>query len=337
MSDPAPKRRDLGRADRVMPGVWRLRLPITPWPGVPHVNAYAITAGSGVVLIDTGLYEPGGLSQLERALGQAGLKLEHIRLLVCTHAHTDHYGMAGPIVDAAGCELWMHPNHSHMTKSFADPERALERRLEVARQSGVPAPAVEAYREARKGAPTGIERIVEPDRELVEGVEVDTDLGPLQVYETPGHAPSHVCLHQPDSRIMFSGDHLLGRVSIFYDMGHSPDPASEFLSSLDKVEKLGAGLCLSGHGKPFRDVQAHIDANRKAVHQGIERTLAAIATEPRTAFEVVPDLVGKAPGELAPMAATWALSDAICYLRHLELGGKVERLEGEESDHWRAI
>src|SRR3712207_547012 len=125
------KRRELGRADRVQPGVWRLRLPL-PWPGVPHVNAFAIAAGSGVVLVDTGLDEPGALRQLELALGQAGLRLEHVRLLVCTHAHSDHYGLAGPIRDASGAELWMHPDHEHMTKAAADPERMLERRIEVA-------------------------------------------------------------------------------------------------------------------------------------------------------------------------------------------------------------
>ena len=46
-----------------------------------------------------------------------------MRLLVCTHAHSDHYGLAGPIVDAAGCELWMHPNHEHLTRAAADPDR----------------------------------------------------------------------------------------------------------------------------------------------------------------------------------------------------------------------
>src|SRR5205085_7564151 len=86
------RRRDLARADRVLPGVWRLRLPL-PWPGVPHVNAWAIAAGSGVVLVDTGLYEAGGVAQLERALDQAGLRLDHVRLLVCTHAHSDHSGL----------------------------------------------------------------------------------------------------------------------------------------------------------------------------------------------------------------------------------------------------
>ena len=49
--------------------------------------------------------------------------LEHVRLLVCTHAHSDHYGQAAPIVERAGCELWMHPNHEHMTRAAQDPER----------------------------------------------------------------------------------------------------------------------------------------------------------------------------------------------------------------------
>src|SRR6266545_348280 len=150
-----PRRRELARADRVLPGVWRLRLPL-PWPGVPHVNAFALAAGSGIVLVDTGLYEPGAMGQLERALDQAGLALDHVRLLVCTHAHSDHYGLAGPIVEAAGCELWMHPNHGHLTRAAADPDRTLERRIEVARQSGVPEDALRQYEKSRRGQGVGV-------------------------------------------------------------------------------------------------------------------------------------------------------------------------------------
>src|SRR3954470_16718721 len=158
----APNRkRELGRTDRVLPGLWRLRLPL-PWPGVPHGNAFAIASGSGVVLVDTGLGGPGAMQQLERALDQAGLRLEHVRLVVCTHAHSDHYGLAGPIVEATGCELWMHPNHEHLTKAAADPERMLERRLEVARQSGVPASALTGYESQRRGQGLGVDEVVEP-------------------------------------------------------------------------------------------------------------------------------------------------------------------------------
>ena len=321
---PGERKRNLPRADQILPGLWRLRLPIVGWPGVPHVNGYAIAAGSGVVLVDTGLAEPGGLGRLEQALDQAGLKLEHIRLLVCTHAHSDHYGLAAPILEAAGCELWMHPNHAHMTRSAENPERAFERRIEVARQSGVPEQALREYQSARKGAGMGIVKIVLPDRDLLPGVVVDTDLGAWQIYETPGHAPSHVVLHQPERDLLISGDHLLGRVSLFYDYGWTPDPAGEFLDSLEVVDALDARLCLAGHGRPFRDVRGHIEANRSTVAERVERVRSALREEPRTPFEIVPTLMGEE--DLTPMMVNWGLQETLAYLLHLELRGEVEKV-----------
>ena len=131
------RRRELGRGERVLAGVYRLRLPL-PWPGVPHCNAWAVTAGEGVVLFDTGMHQPDSLAQLERALEMCDLRLEQVRLVVCTHAHSDHYGQAATIVARTGCELWLHPNHEHMTRMAEDPEAVLDRRIEVARHSGVP-------------------------------------------------------------------------------------------------------------------------------------------------------------------------------------------------------
>ena len=327
----SPRRRELARADRILPGLWRLRLPL-PWPGVPHVNAFAIAAGSGVVLVDTGLHEPGALRQLEHGLGQAGLLLEHVRLLVCTHAHSDHYGQAGPITERAGCELWMHPNHEHMTRAAQDPERALERRLEVARQSGVPADALARFEESRRGQGFGIAELVMPDRDLVPGVEVHTDLGTWQVHETPGHAPSHVVLHQPERRLLLSGDHLLGRVSLYYDYGYTPDPAGEFLSSLDVVDDLDVELILAGHGRPVRDARALAEANRRAVDERLERIRGGLAGGPRPAFELVPAMLdGEMPRE---MMVGWGLSEALCYLRHMEVGGEVRRIDEAEAERW---
>ena len=324
------RKRELARADRILPGVWRLRLPL-PWPGVPHGNAWAVAAGSGVVLFDTGMGGPGGLAQLERALYQAGLKLEHVRLLVCTHAHSDHYGLAGPIIDATGCELWMHPNHAHMTNAAQDPERAFERRFEVARQSGVPAEIVAEAREARKGQGLGVDRIVLPDRDLLPGVEIDTDLGRWQVYETPGHAPSHVTLHQPDRGVLISGDHLLGRVSLYYDYGWTPDPAGEFLNSLDVVEGLNASLCLSGHGRPFRDVREHIEANKREVLTRIGLVRSALEQGAKTPFEIVPALIGE-ENRSNPLMVTWGLGEVLVYLRYLERREQAAKVEPEAAD-----
>jgi glyoxylase-like metal-dependent hydrolase (beta-lactamase superfamily II) len=321
----ARRKREVGRGERVLPGVWRLRLPL-PWPGVPHCNAWALAAGDGIVLIDTGMHEPGSLGHLERALAQVNLKLDHVRLLVCTHAHSDHYGQAATIVERTGCELWMHPNHDHMLTAARDPEAAFDRRIEVARQSGVPKEPLRRYSEAQRGRNYGIAGIVEPDRALVPGVEIQTDLGTWSVYETPGHAPSHVCLYQEDRRILISGDHLLGRVSLYYDYGYSPDPAGEFLHSLDLVQELDARLCLAGHGRTFTDVQAHIDANRTLVRQRLGKVEEVIASDDGlTAYEAIPRIYGEA---ITPQNANWWLSETLAYLRHLELTGRVQRIDG---------
>ncbi len=329
------RRREVGRGERVLPGVWRLRLPL-PWPGVPHCNAWALAAGDGIVLVDTGMHEPGSLGHLERALDQVGLKLEHVRLLVCTHAHSDHYGQAAPIIERSGCELWMHPNYAHVELAAQDPDAALERRIEVALQSGVPEEPMRRMAEQRKGQGIGIAELVRPDRELVPGVEVETDLGRWSVHETPGHAPSHVCLFQGDKRLLISGDHLLGRVSTYYDFGYTPDPAGEYLESLAAVDKLDARLCLPGHGRTFTDVRGHVDATCAAVTGQIRKVRDVVedAAAPLTAFEAIP-LVYGAP--VTPLNANWWLSETLAYLRHLEVTGKVERVAGGDGapERWR--
>jgi glyoxylase-like metal-dependent hydrolase (beta-lactamase superfamily II) len=311
--------------------LWRLRLPL-PWPGVPHCNAWAIAAGSGIVLVDTGMHEPDSLAQLERALDQVNLRLDLVRLVACTHAHSDHWGQAAPIAQRAGCEVWMHPRHEHAFAGQRDPEAALARRLEVGRQSGVSQAALEAYAHRAKEIPSGVAQYIEPDRDLVPGVEIETDLGTWSVHETPGHAPSHVCLYQAERRLLISGDHVLGRISLYYDYGWTPDPVGEFLGSLDRVDALDARLALSGHGKPFTDVHGHIDGNRRLVHERLLATRHALhPSEPRTAVDIAPKIYGE-PLQLSN--ANWFLAQTLCYLRHLKGQGLVRCVPMGDVEGW---
>jgi glyoxylase-like metal-dependent hydrolase (beta-lactamase superfamily II) len=326
-------KRELGRGERVLPGLWRLRLPL-PWPGVPHGNAWAIASGSGIVLVDCGYHGPGSLAELGRALDMVDLRLEQVRLLVITHAHTDHWGEAATVVQRAGCEMWMHPASAHGRDRLDDPETALERRVEVARQSGVSAAAIKTYAEQAKEMPSGLAGAIDPDRELVDGVAVETDLGTWTTYETPGHAPSHVCLYQPERRILISGDHVLGRISLYYDYGYTPDPVGEFLRSLHRVDKLDARLALSGHGKPFVDVRGHIEGNRGLVHERLEAAVAAARRgEPRTAVQLVPEIYGQ---ELSSTNAGRLLGQTMSYLTHLRRAGRLCAEHDGGVERWRA-
>ncbi|HEY7256417.1 MAG TPA: MBL fold metallo-hydrolase [Solirubrobacterales bacterium] len=329
------KRPEAPRTERMLPGVWRLRLPL-PWPGVPHGNVWAVAADGGVVLFDTGIGGRGRLRQFDLALAQAGFGLEDVRLLVCTHSHTDHYGLAAPIVEEAGCELWLHPKWGHIRLLADDPAAAIEQRIEVARQSGVPPAALARYRESRRGdQETGVEAIVEPDRDLVPGVEVETDLGSWQVHETPGHAPSHVILHQPERRLMISGDHLLGRTVLFFDHGHSPDPVGEFLTSLDEIEPLDVDLCLPGHGRPFREPETKIAEARAQADQLLGKVRSSLGEGERQPFEIVAEIVG--PDNVNSPASAWALQIVLSCLDHMRILGEAEPVDGTDPQRWKLL
>ena len=325
------KRAEAPRAERIIPGVWRLRLPL-PWPGVPHGNAWVLAAGDGLVLVDTGMGGKNGLRNFEAALAQVGFAVEDIGLVVCTHSHTDHYGLAAPITAKTGAELWIHPAWGHVRLMADDPQAALERRLEVARQSGVPVAGLEAYRARSEDTESGIEGIREPDRELLPGVEVETDHGAWQVYETPGHAPSHVVLHQPERRLMLTGDHLLGRTVLFFDHGHTPDPVGEFLDSLDLIEPLGPNLCLPGHGRPFRDPELKIEAARQQVADLRARVREQLGDEQRTAFDVVAGIIG--PDNLDGPASGFLLQIVLALLDNMAVRAEATRVEDTDPQRW---
>src|SRR3954452_20738257 len=140
--------REVGRGERVLSGVWRLRLPIE-LPGVPHVNAWALQAGDGIVLVDTGMHERGSLQNLEAALDRTGHRLRDVRLVVITHAHIDHCGEGPAITWMAGCDVCMHP--AWRLHAASD----LDRAVEIAILSGVPEEPLRRFAERRREAGTG--------------------------------------------------------------------------------------------------------------------------------------------------------------------------------------
>ena len=166
----------------------------------------------------------------------------------------------------------------------------------------------------------------------MDGVTVDTDLGAWHVVETPGHAPSHVCLHQPERRLLISGDHLLGRVSQYFDVGYTPDPVGEFLRSLDVTEALDARLALAGHARPFTDIPGHIQGNRDLIARNLAAVRAALADGEKTAYEVARAIYGE---RFTDELASWQMTLTTAWLTHLERLGEVSKTV-DAVEHWSA-
>jgi glyoxylase-like metal-dependent hydrolase (beta-lactamase superfamily II) len=70
------------------------------------VNAHLIIGPAGCILVDTGV--PGSERRIERVLTGRGLGVRDIKLIVVTHAHTDHAGSAARLRELSGAPILAH-------------------------------------------------------------------------------------------------------------------------------------------------------------------------------------------------------------------------------------
>jgi glyoxylase-like metal-dependent hydrolase (beta-lactamase superfamily II) len=80
-----------------------IRIPILPFK---TVNAYLIRGEAGCLLVDAGI--PGSEGKIARALAKRGLSFSDIKLIVVTHAHTDHAGSAKRLRDLTRAPILAH-------------------------------------------------------------------------------------------------------------------------------------------------------------------------------------------------------------------------------------
>src|ERR1700736_6299920 len=83
-------------------GIHRLAIP-TPFQ-VGRVNAYLIE-DSPLTLLDSGPNSAKAMDELEQALAARGHAVEDIELLIVTHQHIDHFGLASILARRSGAEV----------------------------------------------------------------------------------------------------------------------------------------------------------------------------------------------------------------------------------------
>ena len=77
--------------------------------------------------------------------------------------------------------------------------------------------------------------------------------------ETPGHTKGHICLYEPQKKILLCGDHVLQNVTPgIMPFGPDENPLADYLVSLDKVSGLDVSLALPSHRSLIPDFQARI-------------------------------------------------------------------------------
>ncbi len=307
-------------------GIHRLAIP-TPF-AVGRVNAYLIE-DDPLTLVDSGPNSAKALDELEQALAARGHAIEDLQLLVLTHQHIDHIGLAAILARRSGAQVAALEGLDRRLRDFRS-ESELDDRFaaRIMLRHGVPTDVVTALR-AVSASFRAWGCTVEVDRPLAAGEELQLRDRTLRVLHRPGHSPSDTVFHDERRSLLIAGDHLLAHISsnpliarpleVEGDYaGPRPQALIAYLDSLQQTRAMDLELVLGGHGAPIADHATLID-ERLRMHERRATKIHGLITErPRTAYELAHALWGN-------VAVTQAYLTISEVLGHVDLLLRDER------------
>jgi len=314
-------------------GIHRLAIP-TPFM-VGRVNAYLIE-DSPLTLIDSGPNSAKALDELEQLLAARGHRIEDIELLVVSHQHMDHFGLASILARRSGAEVASLDILAPYLAAYGhetDLEDAFAEALML--RHGIPTEIVTALRAVSAGF-RAWGSAVEVTRTFEDGGELRLRDRTLRVLHRPGHSPSDTIFHDEQRSIVLSADHLIAHISsnplIARPLGSPPGEEGPrpkalitYMSSLEQTRAMDLELVLPGHGRPITDHRALIDERFRMHARRAEKIHRLIAGEPRTAHEIAHELWGN----VAVTQAYLTLSEVLGHVDLLLRDGRVEEREAD--------
>ncbi len=317
MSRELPDVSDLGHGIGVIP------LPL-PFRSPSWVNAYVVFGSDGAVLIDCGVDWSEGHSRLMSGFEVLGIEPAVIHTLIVSHLHPDHVGMAPRLTRDHGWRLLMHERAATLFERYNDTP-ALEATTRVlALRHGTPPQDLAAVADIGP-RPAYMPLLRAPDLVVREGDSVELGGRRLEVLHTPGHEQSHICLRDAKTGIMFSGDHVLPRITpvIMYDE-LSDDVLGDYLRSLRKLIDIDVGLTYPAHGTVVERGTARCEQIALHHERRLDGMLDVIHLGPTTAWTVMGEVYRP---HLTPLEQRLALRETVSHLEHLRLDERINAFE----------
>ncbi|MBI2918789.1 MAG: MBL fold metallo-hydrolase [Chloroflexi bacterium] len=327
---------------QVAPGIYRVRVPIPDNP-LGHLNCYLVEGKNGWLMVDTGWYTPDAFSALEAGLRGLDLGFADIATIVVTHVHPDHFGLAGRIKQISPkTELVTHRWEVDLIESrYIRLSDLREKMYQMLARHGVPAADLPLLGSASMPAIQFV-TVTLPDRTVYGGEIISTGVYDLELIWTPGHSSGHICLYEPQNQVLFSGDHVLPKITpnISRNVQSGDNPLGDFIGSLHKIENLPAKVVLPAHEDTFTDLKGRIGQILVHHHRREAEIKEAISQRPLSAYDVSSRITWDIPlawEQFPALHKRSAVTETLAHLDWMRWKGQVERLEQDGVYLYRAV
>jgi glyoxylase-like metal-dependent hydrolase (beta-lactamase superfamily II) len=333
--------------ERITPDIYQLPLPLNEDTGGDYVNAYVIRMDHGCLLVDTGLDSEVSYKSLTDQLAEIGYTPQDIKLIVATHIHLDHYGLAEKLRQESKAPIALHTREAARVKTYSGTAGIVQKQLDWLSHNGVPDRVLEQIKRVRT-TPTEIIASVAPavpDILLADGEIIRAGRLAFRVISTPGHSSGHISLHESDLKILIGGDLILSDANTFVscEVNNKSNSLSEYIDSLNEIKGLDIDLVLPGHGPVFEEFSERVNDTLLRLELRSDEVLKAIRHEAKTGYVVSGEINRTRNGrtveldELPPVLHLVSVMKTLAHLKSLMFQGKVNKFDSNGMAYYQAV
>ena len=309
--------------------------------GLPYVLPYMIKSGGDTILVDCGWNTDSAYAALEEGMKEHGSHPTEIQKLVVTHVHPDHYGMAGRLKQLSSCEIVLHEKDAEViTARYFAPKGLADEMSKFMEHNGVPALSSPGMSQGSMGMLANVSPV--PADTQVKGSETfkvgDFD---FEIIWTPGHSPGHICLYEPNRKILLTGDHVLPTITpnvSIHTQTHG-SPLGDYMRSLEILEDLDVEIVLPAHEFHITDLKKRLREIEHHHEVRLDEMVNCVDSGGSTAWEVA-GRVKWATGQLAdfePWMQRAAVGETLAHMEYLFETGRVAKVVRGKHLYWLPV
>ena len=272
--------------ERVGEQVWRIPLPL-PMRDLREVNAYVIRGVDGVTLVDPGWADAESEALLVAGLHRLGCSPGDLLRILVTHAHWDHYTQAVKWQREFGVKTFLGRGERHTIEAFDTLTGVYPNQVRRLRRNGADDLADDVQRLELEPHERDMP-FSAPDVWLDGGEQIDCGGVTICAHSTPGHTRGHIVYEDREAGLVFTGDHILPRItpSIGFERAPQPFALQNYLESLRMSQRWARSRMLPAHGPVTDDVGTRVEELLDHHERRLDEILALVSAGAETAYDV---------------------------------------------------